>query len=235
MSFPDLITEVLIRDIEGGVGKIKGDEPTVYGLSSNFYPAFVTSALAAAKADDKVAIARLREQAKAIYIRDYLRVIPGSSWMEDAFPGLLALLFFGRVHGAGYKHYTQAVQQWLKMNIRRTMIVDGRFGPNTLKAVKETSVEQRKQLITYLQSSSVANTLVRRRIASVAAGGVIGVDPGLKNRVFKELTVAQALNKDSFQNVADDGVKNLVITYARTSDIRAESSEDSQAALINLV
>lgn len=234
MSFPDLITEVLIRDIEGGVGKIKGDEPTVFGLSSNFYADFVNSYFAAAKAGDKREMERLREVAKAIYIRDYLRVIPGSAWMEDYFPGLLALLFFGRVHGAGYMHYTKAVQRWLKMNIRRNIVIDGRFGPMTLAAVKETSAEQRVALVTYLKSGNVVDLLTQQRIASVAAGGVVGVDRGLRNRILKELDVATALNKDSFQ-YASDGVKNLVITYARTPDVRAKGSEGNKAPIINLV
>lgn len=236
MSFPDLLTEVLIRDIEGEVGEIKGDEPTVFGLNANFYPNFVSTALAAASAGDKKKMAVLRAEAKAIYVRDYLRVIPGSAWMEDAFPALLAVLFFGRVHGAGYMHYTKAVQQWLKMNVRRNLIVDGRFGPNTLAAVKVTSVEQRQALIRYLQSSNIVSLLTQQRIASVVAGGVRGVDRGIRNRVQKELLVASAINKDSFQNVADTrGEKNLVITYARTTDIRTEGSEDTFATKINLV
>lgn len=235
MSVPDLLTEVLIRDLEGGVGKIKGDEPTALGLNSNFYPDFVRRYIAAAVNGNEGEKARLRQVAKSIYVRDYLRVIPGSAWMEDNFPALLALLFFGRVHGAGYKHYTSSVQQWLKMNKLRTIIVDGRFGPNTLKAVKDTSVAERTALIAYLKSGNIVDQLTKLRIASVAAGGVIGVDRGLRNRVLNELKVAAAINKDSFLNVADNGEKNLVITYARTPDVRTKEDESDPPTLINLV
>lgn len=235
MSVPDLLADTLIREIEGGVGKIKGDEPTVFGLSSNFYPGFVKQYNAAVVRGDKVEMNNLREIAKTIYIRDYLRPIPGSGWLEEFFPALLALLFFGRVHGAGYAHYTLAVQRWLKRNQNQSIAVDGQFGQRTLKAVKELSIGQRTTMLAYLKSGPVVAELARRRIASVKSGGVSGVDRGLTNRIFNELRVADAINKDSYIASIADEVKPLEVTYNGTDRVRAGMGEDLFTPIINLV
>lgn len=234
MSLGDVLTETLISTMEGGVGKIKGDEPTVFGLSSTYYPGFVRAYNEAYAKGDKAKMASLRNDAKVIYIRDYLKVIPGYPTLSVSSPGLIALLFFGRVHGLGYRQYVIAIQQWLVANGRR-LTINGKMDAQTLTHLNSMSVQEHASLLKALARPASLDDLARQRIRAVAVGGVVGVDKGIRNRVRNELAVAEALNKDVSAQMAMIPEKNIVVTYARTSAVRSETSEIDPSSTINLV
>lgn len=238
MSIAEILLDTLLISLEGEVSSLKGDEPTVYGLNSKFYPDFVDRYRTAKATANVSMMAAMQLEAKEIYRTEYLEVIPGYGWMEAQFPALLALLFFGRVHGVGYRAYVKAIQGYLnnKVGVSPRLAEDGLLGPRTLNAIKQLTQLQQGDLLKHLNSTPIKNGLKDIRVKAVIAGGTRGVDNGIRNRVDKELKVAQVLHMDSEATIiASREAPALVIRRGRSASVPAGNGAKGAPITIGLV
>lgn len=222
MPIRSVIRRLISDEFEGGANDAlvaRGDEFTVFGISSKFRPDFTERYKAAAAKKDEKAIAALKEEAVQIYMRDYVRPITGWDVLNREFPALLALLFLGRVHGAGFRHYVSEIQAWANSKGGGNLVVDGMWGQMSLRAVLVLTTAKRTALIDHLNSDGVRAKLVQLRQIAVRRGGTAGVERGVGRRVLKELRYAKSMQDGSVALAAIEGdVKPLEVPYAEGPD-----------------
>lgn len=190
-----LIADVM--DIEGISGHLPGDGGglTVFGLSERYHPEFIK------KYRDGVSLSTLQELAGDIYVDEYLGQIHGNPWLMRYYPGLLWLLFFGKVHGTGDEWYTRALQEYLNntlpMKGQPLLLADGQFGPNTLHAVKGMTALEKEGFLRFVTRQPVLDYLKAMRVEDVRAGGALNVERGIANRVEKEISYAYSIQQEA--------------------------------------
>lgn len=184
------IISQVIDNLEGGKAQISGDSGgrTLFGLTEKYHPEFIREFWGepSLKSPPREGA---RDAAISIYFDEYLTHIRGWQWLMDNVPWLLALLMFGRVHGAGFRQYVREVQRSL-VKQGHVVVVDGLWGPATLAALQSLTPVERNRM--YMDLSAAQPSLIRARQRSVRAGGAIGVDKGIRNRVVEEFNLASA-------------------------------------------
>jgi lysozyme family protein len=143
------------------------------GVTTRWYPHLKDKIVNKTLTDDEI---------RQIYLDDYYNKIYGVSWLEVNAPDMAWLLFIGSVHGTGDNDYTRVVQQYLS-SLTPTLVVDGIWGPNTFSAFKNASPYDRQQLMTIIRQLS-------HNLANQRATAVGSVGNGIRNRVYKEISLA---------------------------------------------
>lgn len=162
-----------ILEIEGGFTLDAGN-PTYKGISTGTYPHLAEQIMNSALPDERI---------RQIYLTDYLDAIPGASWLEEYMPGVLWLLFSGKVHGSGDEEYTSFIQHRLN-ELGHQLNVDGILGSKTLRALQSTNAKERHLILSSILDN--ASEFVSKRQRSVGR-----LPDGIRNRVLKELNIAR--------------------------------------------
>jgi lysozyme family protein len=159
------------------------------GISARAYPELA----------DRIRAGKLKHtEIRNIYFDDYYARIHAYEIMEERCPEILALLFFGKVHGIGISRYTKVIQQWLNSNNppKRTIFVDSVWGPQTSTTLLRFPDRDLDRLLKHLENQSAY--FIRERVNATRNGKIEYVN-GMTNRITNEFLLASVVGDQEIQ------------------------------------